>query len=66
MSPTPSLLPGKYVDNYNPPTELWEGNVFTRVCLSVFVYLRGVPYVTITRYALYLTVQPSSPPPSDI
>ena len=35
--------------------KLWEGNVFTRVCLSVNE--GGDPYVTITDDALDLTVQ---------
>ena len=40
--------------------KLWEGTVFTGVCLSA----HGGPHVTITHDALDLTVQP--PPPSDI
>ena len=46
-----------------PPTKLWEGNVFTCVCLSVH---RG-PHLTITHDALGLTVQgppPALPPPN--
>ena len=52
---------------YRSPTEFWEGNVFTRVCLFT-----GSPHVTITRDALYLAVQAlplallPPPPPSDM
>ena len=50
---------------YRPPTKLWEGNVFTRVCLSVH---RGFPC---DHYhdSLDLTVQgpqPSPPTTSDM
>ena len=43
-----------------PPTKFREGNVFSRVCLSV--HRRRGPHVTITHHVLDLTVQP--PPPT--
>ena len=47
--------------NYRPPTELREGNVFYRVCLS-FCLSMGGSHVTIT-YALDFTVHSLLPPP---
>ena len=38
----------------NQNIKLWEGNVFTHVCLSV---QKGGPHMTITRDALDLTEQ---------
>ena len=41
--------------HYRLPRKLWEGNVFSHVCLSFC--LRGGSHVTITHDALDLTVQ---------
>ena len=46
--------------HYYPPTQSWEGNVFSRVCLS---YGHGGSHETITHDALHLPVQ-GRPPPS--
>ena len=43
---------------YRPPSKLREGNVFSRVCLSIH---RGGSLATITHDALDLTVQGPSP-----
>ena len=48
-------------DIYCPPTKLWEGNVFTHVCLPVCS--QGVPNLTITHDALDVTVH-SIPSPT--
>ena len=45
---------------YHPPPKIREGNVFTHVCLSV--HTEG-PHVTISHYALDLTVQGPLPAP---
>ena len=42
---------------YHSPTELWEGNVFSRTCLSVCLFTRGGPLVTIAHDALDLAIQ---------
>ena len=50
---------------YCPPTKLWQGNVFIRVRMSFHNGERGRgSRVSITHYALDLTVQGSLPPAS--
>ena len=41
--------------SYRPPTKLWEGNVFSHVCLSI----HGGSHVTIIHDALDFTIQVS-------
>ena len=37
---------------YHPPTKLWEGNIFSNVCLSVCLFTSAEGLLTITNNAL--------------
>ena len=49
------IVPHDYFPNYRPPTNVWEGNVLSYVCLYT-----GRSHVTITHDVLDLTIQEPS------
>ena len=46
---------------YRAPKKLLEGNVFSHVCLSVYLFTGGGSHITITHDALSITTQGHSP-----
>ena len=53
----PDISDGGSINTLPPPTKLQEGNVFSHVCLSVCPQGERSPHVTITHYALDLSIK---------